>query len=149
MITAQGDLGGAGHFQLMVEELGRKFVMAHLAISRQQLAAWLIPDAKVPRASVLALYWETRWGRSLIDSDRETELQLLQGLVECHKVTIQELGARVRILETELRSAAAPPFLSANERWFSQTQQTQPSRSRSGYDDARWRGSESADMLTR
>jgi hypothetical protein len=80
VITAQRDLGGPNDFRLMVEEIGRTFVIRHLAISRQQLAAWLAPNARVPRASVLALYWETRCGRNLIDSDRHNELDLLRGL---------------------------------------------------------------------
>ena len=120
MITAQRDLGGSEDFRLMVDELGRAFVIRHLAISRQQLAAWLAPDARVPRASVLALYWETHWGRHLIDSDRQNELDLLRGLAKCHERTIAILRARVAILELELR-ADAPSASSANERWFDET----------------------------
>lgn len=120
MITAQRDLGGPNDFRLMVDELGRAFVIRHLAISRQQLAAWLSPTARVPRASVLALYWETRWGRGLIDSDRQNELDLLRGLVRCHERTIVTLRERVGILEAELRDRALGT-LSANERWFDET----------------------------
>ena len=120
MITAQRDLGGPNDFRLMVDELGRAFVIRHLAISRQQLAAWLSPTARVPRASVLALYWETRWGRGLIDSDRQNELDLLRGLVRCHERTLVTLRERVGILEAELRDRARGA-LSANERWFDET----------------------------
>ena len=115
MITAQRDLGGSNDFRMMVDELGRAFVIRHLAISRQQLAAWLLPNAHVPRANVLALYWETHWGQNLIDSDRHNELDLLRGLVRCHKETIATLRQRVAILEAELRVNVG---LSANERWF-------------------------------
>lgn len=130
MISAQRDLGGSNDFRMMVDELGRAFVIRHLAISRQQLAAWLLPNAQVPRASVLALYWETHWGRSLIDSDRHNELDLLRGLVRCHKETIATLRQRVAILEAELRVNALVG-LSANERWFD-CAQSDPRRARDG-----------------
>ena len=127
MISAHRGLGGSEDFRMMVDELGRTFVMKHLAISRQQLTAWLAPCATVPRANVLALYWESRWGRSLVDSDRETEIGALRSLARCHERTIETLRTRVSELEVEVRSE--PGILhSANERWFSEI----PSRSRRG-----------------
>ena len=45
MFTAQQDLGGSHHFRQMVDELGRAFVMKHLAISARQLTVWLGPNS--------------------------------------------------------------------------------------------------------
>ena len=119
MISMQRGLGGVNDFGLMVGELGRAEAMRLLDVSRQQLTAWLKPDARVPRACVLALYWETRWGRSVIDRDRQAEIDLLRAQVRCLAETVGTLRARVKELEIECRSRARAAQ-SANDRWFSE-----------------------------
>ena len=39
---------------------------------------WLKAD-QAPRAALLALFWETRWGRSAIDADRENLVRTTMG----------------------------------------------------------------------
>lgn len=115
----QRGLGGVNDFGLMVGELGRSEVMRLLEVKRQQLTAWLKPDACVPRACVLALFWETRWGRSVIDRDREAEISLLRAQVRCYAETVGTLRARMNELEIECRSGSRGAQ-SANDRWFAE-----------------------------
>jgi hypothetical protein len=122
MISADKALGGSEHFRMFVDELGRAFVRSHLGISRQKLTALLAPKAVVPRAYVFALYWESDYGRSVIDSARHHELCLLRQLVQCHENTIAGLSVRIQLLLDEVRQKGARGGLphSANERWFCQ-----------------------------
>ncbi len=77
MISAPKSIGGINDFKIMVDQLGYAFVLRHLAINRTTLTRWLSGSSTVPRAAVLALYWECHWGRQLVDSDHLFEVQLL------------------------------------------------------------------------
>ena len=123
MIAAPRQLGGCEDFRLMVDEMGRAWVMRHLAVSRQQVAAWLRPNASVPRAAVLALYWETQYGRSVVDCDHHQEMGLLHTQLAIDRTTIRTLNQRVATLECELAESTAR---SANDRWFRSAEDEAP-----------------------
>lgn len=62
---------------MFVDELGGpKKVCKYLEIGERTLRRWLATE-NVPRASVLALYWESKYGRSQIFTDQVNEIRLL------------------------------------------------------------------------
>ena len=107
-------------FEMLVHELGPPFVIKHLAITRQQLTAWLRPDSRVPRGQVLALYWESQYGRSVVDSHREFEARNLKDLADSFMRQVETLRSRVISLEEELRSAQGGAY-AANDGWLNAT----------------------------
>src|ERR1700739_146585 len=77
MISAPRDLGGLEDFRLMVRELTEDKALKVLKVHRTTLRRWLGGYARVPHCAVLALYWQTHWGRGVIDSDRQYLIHLL------------------------------------------------------------------------
>lgn len=77
MLTAPRNIGGIEDFRIMVDQLTEVKALRILGVHRTTLRRWLGGYAKVPRHAVLALYWETHWGRAQIDSDRQYVIHLL------------------------------------------------------------------------
>jgi ribonuclease I len=66
MFMAPKDVYGVNLMRMFVDELGgQKAVAKHLGVNERSVRRWL-DTGKVPRAYVLALYWETKYGRSNI-----------------------------------------------------------------------------------
>jgi hypothetical protein len=78
MITAPKDAYGVEFFSLMVHELTMKRVCALLDVHPTTVLRWLRGAVPVPKVACLALFWESRWGRSVIDSDHLNEIQLMR-----------------------------------------------------------------------
>lgn len=92
MISAPQNLYGSDVFRKFVEELGGpKIVALFLDVTERTVWRWLAEDS-VPKMAVLSLYWETKYGRSVIDTDHNFELSLLYG--------------RIRILENQFAKAS-------------------------------------------
>lgn len=82
MISAPKNIYGPDIFKIFVDELGGpKRVSKMLDVSERTVWRWLA-DGRVPKMAVLALYWESRYGRSLIDTDHHTEMVLLRGHIQ-------------------------------------------------------------------
>ncbi len=77
MISAPRDIFGPNVFQIFVHELGMNRVSKILEVTPATIRRWMRGTTPVPRMAVLALYWETRYGRSLIESDMVNEIRLL------------------------------------------------------------------------
>lgn len=78
MIAAPSDIWGINCFQTMVSQLTEPKALAILGVQKSLLRRWLNGTSKVPRMACLALYWETPYGRAMIDSDHIFSVQLLQ-----------------------------------------------------------------------
>lgn len=92
MISAPKNVYGPNLFKIFVEELGGpKRVCKMLDVTERSVWRWLA-EGTAPKAAVLALYWESQYGRSLIAADHHNEISLLHG--------------RIRLLEDQFARAA-------------------------------------------
>lgn len=83
MISAPKNIYGPDIFRMFVEELGGpKRVCEMLDVTERTVWRWLA-DGSVPQMAVRALYWETQYGRSLIDTDHHFEVMTLRNQVKC------------------------------------------------------------------
>lgn len=82
MISAPKDIWGINVFKIFVHELGMVRTCKILDVPEAKVRRWLrntgVADKHpVPRMAVLALYWETQYGKMLVDSDQVNEIRLL------------------------------------------------------------------------
>lgn len=77
MISAPREIFCPDVFRLFVHELGRKRVCQMLDITKVTLERWLKGTSPIPKMAMRAIYWETQYGRSLIETDQVNEIRLL------------------------------------------------------------------------
>jgi hypothetical protein len=65
-----------------------------VGVSARTAYRWQIQDT-APRAVLLALFWATRWGYSLVESQARHELDTADGLLKAYRRDIAALQARV------------------------------------------------------
>lgn len=83
MISAPKNVYGPDIFKMFVHELGGpKLVSKMLDVTERTVWRWLA-DGSVPKMAVRALYWETQYGRSMIDTHHHYEVVLLRGQIRC------------------------------------------------------------------
>ncbi|TAM39155.1 MAG: hypothetical protein EPN61_12905 [Burkholderiaceae bacterium] len=118
MFSAPRDIYGPNAFRLFVDELGGiKRVCQFLKVNERTVKRWLSVD-RVPRAAVLALYWETKYGRSQIFSEQVEEIRLLYRRV----CLLQEQYTRAKDIITGLRKLHTG---TANEPFFEELEECQ------------------------
>lgn len=111
MFHAPKTIYGPALLRMFVDELGGvKPVAKYLDVHARTVRRWL-SDEKVPRAVVLALFWESQYGRSHINTDQVNEIQQLHQ----HLRLAQEQYRRAKDIVTGLRQLHAG---SANEPLF-------------------------------
>jgi hypothetical protein len=77
MFHAPKDIYGPNLFRMFVDELGGvKSVSKFLEATERTVWRWLETE-RIPRSAVLALYWESRYGRSQIFTEQVNEIRLL------------------------------------------------------------------------
>ncbi len=76
-----------------------KLIAKHLGVSTSTLKRWLKTE-NVPRTALLAIFWETKYGYSILNTHLHNELQLTKGLVQALKCEIDQLRVRINYLET-------------------------------------------------
>lgn len=92
------------------ESVGRFLGVSGLTVRR-----WLKAD-QAPRAALLALFWETRWGRSALDAQAENLVRSHIGLNNALKNENAALRRRIARLEALSHGAAnAPSFHPEND----------------------------------
>lgn len=116
MITAPRNIYGLNFFLRFYEELGFEKVREILDVSESTLRRWLRGAIPVPKIAVLALYWETAYGRSVIDTDHFNEVQNLYGYIRIIEQSLQDHKAVI----AGLRKFTAG---SANEPYFPETRE--------------------------
>lgn len=90
MISAPRDVHNVEFFRIVVHELSLSVASEILGVSQRTIQRWLANE-EVPKYAALALFWESRYGRSIIDSDHQYEVHLM--------------SVRIRILEQQLVKA--------------------------------------------
>lgn len=73
-------------------------VANHLGVSSSTVRRWFL-KGDAPRAVLLALFWETRWGQSIIDCDAVNQARMQEGLNRALKNENASLRARIARLE--------------------------------------------------
>ncbi|WP_157982602.1 hypothetical protein [Simplicispira lacusdiani] len=108
---APRDIYGSECFRLFMAELGGpKAVHRYLGVTERTVYHWLA-TGRAPRAAVLALFWESKYGRSHIYTDQVNEIRLLYRQV----CLLREQFQRAKEVVTGLRALNAG---SANEPLF-------------------------------
>jgi hypothetical protein len=77
MLSAPKDIYGAGAFEHFLAELGMDRVCKILGVHPNTVRGWKRGAHRIPKMAVLALYWETQYGRSLIECEMVNEIRLL------------------------------------------------------------------------
>lgn len=99
MISAPKSIAGLEVFSMFVDELGQETACKMLEVHRTTMRRWLRGAVPVPRMAVLALYWETKYGRSLIETDQVNEIRILYRQVKI----LEEQYLRAKEIVTGLR----------------------------------------------
>jgi hypothetical protein len=88
------------------ESIGR-----HLGVSGLTVRRWMAKDG-APRAALLALFWETRWGLSALDAQAVNLVRTHIGLNNALRRENAALQRRIQYLESvgQFGSANAPNF---------------------------------------
>jgi len=108
---APSSVSGSNLMRMLIDELGGpKRVCKYLDVTERTVWRWMA-GAPVPRASVLALYWESKYGRSQIFTDQVNEIRLLYRQI----CILQEQYQKAKDIVTGLRAMHAG---SANEPLF-------------------------------
>ena len=96
-------------FSVLVEHLERpaSVLVDHLEVSRRTVQRWSVTDC-APRSVLLAIFWETRYGRSAVECRAVNDARHQAGLARCH---LDTANARLRDLAHVL---ALADFGSAN-----------------------------------
>lgn len=88
----------------------------HLDVNERTLRRWRADD-QAPRPVALALFYETRWGRSAVNTRAENDARMFAGLARCYERQNATLMTRVTRLETigEFGAANAPSFTESQQ----------------------------------
>ena len=103
MISAPSNVRGLTLFEMFVHEIGKERVCSMLDVHSTTLLRWLRGASPVPRMAVLALYWETQYGKSMIDTDQVNEIRLLYQRIHAHEAQYtkaKDIVAGLRRLHT-------------------------------------------------
>ncbi len=79
-------------------------IARHLGITARTLRKYRATDS-APRAVMLALFWETRWGRSAADTEAANAAQVYRGETKALQAHAGRLAGIVWRLEHELHQA--------------------------------------------
>lgn len=92
-------------------------VARHLGISERTIDRYW-KDNQAPRSVMLALFWESRWGQSVVETDAYNSARLSRQTVVVLTKENAALRRRIGMLEQELAhadtGAANLPFFSAS-----------------------------------
>ena len=119
MISAPHYIWGVNFFEQFAHELGVKQVCKLLEVSPATVRRWLKGSTPVPRMAVLALFWETKYGKGLIDTAQVNEIRMLYmriRILEGQYAKAREIATRMRKIKTA----------SANEPFFEELDQLCP-----------------------
>lgn len=114
MIAAPNNVYGPDIFKVFIHELGGpKIVCKMLDVSERTVRRWLAEES-VPKMAVRALYWETRYGRSLIDTDHHNEVVLLRGQIRCLEDQFERASRIIAGLKLLNYGTANEPYFDKN-----------------------------------
>lgn len=74
-------------------------IARHLGVAVRTVYHWQAAG-KAPRAALLALFWETAWGQSIVDAEAVNAARVARGLAEALERENATLRARIARLES-------------------------------------------------
>lgn len=109
-------LAGLPHIQTMINDLPatKKQIARHLGITERSLNRYIRAEG-APRAIMLALFWETKWGRSAADTEAANYGAIYYRKAMGLERQNQKLRQQIATLETEL---ANTNYVAANSPFF-------------------------------
>lgn len=111
MIAAPSDIWGINVFQTMVNQLTETKALAILGVPKSRLRRWLNGTSSVPRMACLALYWETPYGRSMIDSDHQFIVQSLhRRITHLERQNTRYRAHMIRLMQQGMHGSANDPI---------------------------------------
>ena len=111
MLTAPNYILGPNLFKMFVDELGGpKLVCKFLDVTERTIWRWLAEES-APKMAVLSLFWETKYGRSMVHTDQVNEIRLMYRRIEI----LQDQYARAKDIITGLRQLQ---YDTANEPFY-------------------------------
>lgn len=112
MFHAPKNVYGPNLFKIFTDELGGPARVAKLLhVTVPTVKRWMLCSTKVPRAAVLALYWETQYGRSAMFADQVNEIRTLH----LHIKTLESKYTKAKDIVAGLRRIHTG---TANEAYF-------------------------------
>lgn len=81
----------------MLDDLGRPTTAAlasFLDVDKRTVQRWIASD-KMPRAPALAIFWLTRWGQFIVDTEAVNDARLQAGLAASYRRTVSVLETRL------------------------------------------------------
>lgn len=119
MLKVSDDIQGPNLFNILFHEVDPARANQLLDVNDVTLRRWRNGTAHVPRMAVLALFWESKYGRSLIDTDQVNEIRILYRrihLLEAQYAKAKEIVAGLRKLHTGTANEAYFDDLMAMEK---------------------------------
>lgn len=109
--SAPKDISGGNLFALFTDECGGTAkVSAFLHVSENTVKRW-VKKGTAPRAAVLALFWETNYGRSQLFTSQVNEIRMMSGQINL----LEKQYIRAKDIITGLRKFQGD---TANEAFF-------------------------------
>lgn len=101
-------------FEMLVDNIGAspRAISKYLGVSERTVFAWKA-GRTVPKATLLALFWESSWGRSLHHTTLENGRQYQQAHVASLQREIARLNAQIARVNNLSDTANAPVFRQA------------------------------------
>lgn len=99
------------HLRLMLADMAtdHRSIARHLGVAPRTLARYVHQD-QAPRAIMLALFWESRWGRSAADCEAANYGTVNAGLAHALQRENAALKRHILRLETMINDAANAPL---------------------------------------
>lgn len=85
----------------------------HLGVSASTVRRWM-HSGDAPRAAALALFWETRWGQSIVDCEAFNQARIQAGInrsLQSENASLRAQIARLEALVCGNFGAANDPYL--------------------------------------
>lgn len=107
--SAPKSIYGGNLFAIFMAECGGiAKVAAFLQVSERTIKNWVAKD-KAPRAAVLALYWETNYGRSQLFTSQVNEIRLMShriGILEKQYIRAKDIIRGLRQIQGDTANEA-------------------------------------------
>lgn len=88
------NIGGPDGLRLLLDDVPRFRHGELLGVSDRTLRRWLSGDSDIPVSAFQALFWHTRWGDSVIQSEYCFELDVMRGLADARGQQLARLAVR-------------------------------------------------------
>ena len=82
-------------------QLNQRSLAKYLGVSRETMGRWKI-EGRAPRPAMLALFWESQWGRNLADTSAVNDARRYYGYHEALKKEVARLCAEIETLNAEI-----------------------------------------------